>query len=186
MKAHIIIKQNIDALLRSRGQTRRDLAQHVLQTLDRRADSWISHIFGAKGYHARVMPSQYLDRIGAFFGLEVYQLFQPGISPHCERRKGSERRVLADRRIIGRRQDLPTTPIRQVKVTPEDESLLADLHSLPHEKYLHVRAWIVAAKLSRNTESGIPLPPEPTPEVPPNAAPARPWRVVRKVRKRPK
>lgn len=183
MKAHLILKQNIETLLRSRGQTRRDLAQHVLQTLDKRADSWISHIFGKKGYHTRVVPAQYLDRIAAFFGLEVYQLFQPGISPLAERRSPSDRRTLADRRVMGRAA-LPASTSRSMRVTPEDEAVLSDLHALSYEKYQHVRAWIVAAKLARSTGSGTPPPDAPPPAVAGNAAPR--LRMVKKKGKPPK
>lgn len=39
-----------------------------------------------------------LDRLSAFFGLPVYQLFQPGISPLLERRVLKDRRMGHDRR----------------------------------------------------------------------------------------
>jgi len=40
-----------------------------------------------------------LDRLAAFFGLPVYQLFQPGITPLTERREGKDRRSGHDRRV---------------------------------------------------------------------------------------
>jgi hypothetical protein len=40
-----------------------------------------------------------LDRLAAFFGLAVYQLFQPGITPLTERRGGKDRRSGHDRRV---------------------------------------------------------------------------------------
>lgn len=40
-----------------------------------------------------------LDKLAAFFGLPVYQLFQPGISPLAERRIGSDRRGGEERRV---------------------------------------------------------------------------------------
>ena len=39
-----------------------------------------------------------LDRLSDFFGLPVYQLFQPGISPLLERRVLKDRRMGHDRR----------------------------------------------------------------------------------------
>lgn len=39
-----------------------------------------------------------LDRMSAFFGIPVYQLFQPGISPLLERRVLKDRRMGHDRR----------------------------------------------------------------------------------------
>lgn len=182
MKSHLTLKQNIDALLRARGQTRRDLAQHVLQTLDKRADSWISHIFGRKGYHARVVPSQYLDRIAAFFGREVHQLFQPGIAGSASerRRDGSERRI-AERRIIGTSRALATGPARAMPVSPDDAAVLADLHALPYEQYQRVRGWIAVARYGpRNTPSNTTPLAVPSEGAPPNAAPTPKGRRTRK------
>lgn len=99
VKANLLLKRNIDAILSARGQSRRALARWCRKTDDAKADSWASHIFGPKGYHTREIPTVYLDRIADFFGVTVYQLFQPGISPLTERRKGVERRTRRDRRI---------------------------------------------------------------------------------------
>jgi hypothetical protein len=62
----------------------------------RRTDSWLSKILDDQGN--RGLPLKYLDRIADFFGIATYQLFQPGISPLLERRKG-ERRSGLDRRV---------------------------------------------------------------------------------------
>lgn len=91
MKAHHLLKHNIDALLKARGQKRKELAAWC-----RRSESWLSQIFTDD---ERNMPLKYLDRIATFFGLATYQLFQPGISPLTERRTGSDRRKLKDRRL---------------------------------------------------------------------------------------
>lgn len=97
MKANQLIKHNIDTLLKARGQTRRDLASWVRQSIDaKKVDPWISQIFGNSD---REFQTKYLDRIADFFGLSVYQLFQPGISPLTERRKGRDRRSGRERRV---------------------------------------------------------------------------------------
>ena len=89
MKAKAIFRENVLSLLQSRGQRPHDLAQWC-----RRSDSWLSKILGKDD---RNLPIEYLDRIADFFGLRAYQLFQPGLSPLTERRKG-DRRSGKDRR----------------------------------------------------------------------------------------
>jgi hypothetical protein len=96
MKALALLKHNIDAILKERRQTRRDLAQYVRQSFDnKKIDPWISHIFTDADAEFQM---KYLDRIADFFGVTVYQLFQPGISHLTERRK-SERRTGRERRL---------------------------------------------------------------------------------------
>ena len=90
-RATSTLRRNIEALLRARGQTQHDLAMWC-----RRTDSWLSKILDDQGN--RGLPLKYLDRIADFFGIATYQLFQPGISPLLERRKGDRRRGL-DRRV---------------------------------------------------------------------------------------
>ena len=97
LKADALLKHNIDALLRARRQTRHDLAVWVRQSTNRKVvDPWISGIFTRQ---SREFQTKYLDRIADFFGIAVYQLFQPGISPFTERRKGTQRRSGRDRRL---------------------------------------------------------------------------------------
>jgi len=97
MKANQLLKHNIDTLLKARRQTRRDLAAWVRQSLDpKKIDPWISQIFTNP---EREFQMKYLDRMADFFGIAVYQLFQPGISPFTERRSGTTRRSGHDRRI---------------------------------------------------------------------------------------
>lgn len=130
VKANLLIKHNIDAILKARGQTRRDLAQWCLGTTDKRADSWLSHIFGPKGFQTREIPNVYLDKIADFFGLAVYQLFQPGISPLSERRKSGDRRNGKDRRI-SRRGDQPgTMRASDLSLTAADVAFLLRVRSL--------------------------------------------------------
>lgn len=153
MKASYLFKKNIETLLSKRGHTRHDLAFYC-----RRSDAWLSKILGNSD---RNLPLKYLDRIAEFFGLAAYQLFQPGISPLTERRAGHERREGGDRRISGRRRDLPSSPIRQIAVTPDDEALLEELHELDYETYQRVKAWITVARLGAG--SGRKTPPRGAP-----------------------
>lgn len=96
MKALALLKHNIDAILKERRQTRRDLAQYVRQSFDnKKIDPWISHIFTDADAEFQM---KYLDRIADFFGVTVYQLFQPGVSHLTERRK-RERRSGTERRL---------------------------------------------------------------------------------------
>lgn len=91
LKADALLKHNIDELLRVRRQKRVELSRYC-----RRSRSWLDKIF-SEG--RREIPLKYLDRIADFFGIATYQLFQPGISPLTERRRGLDRRSLRDRRI---------------------------------------------------------------------------------------
>lgn len=141
LKAHFLLKKNIDTLLHKRGHSRRELAAYC-----RRSESWLSQIFTNED---RNVPLKYLDRIADFFGLATFQLFQPGISPLTERRTGQERRSGQDRRISAARRDLPTTPVRQLSVSPDDEQILAELHALDYETYQRVKGWITVARLGR-------------------------------------
>jgi len=86
-----LVKENIDACLQRRRQTRKDLAFACGNT-----ESWISKIFRNP---TKELPVRYWDRIADFLGLDTYQLLLPGISHLTERRSGSERRAGQDRRI---------------------------------------------------------------------------------------
>lgn len=90
MKATRILAENISHLLRSRGES-----QHSLAGWCGHSDVWLSKFLK----HEREVQLKDLDRIADFFGIATYQLFQPGISPITERRKGGERRTGRDRRV---------------------------------------------------------------------------------------
>jgi transcriptional regulator with XRE-family HTH domain len=118
LKAHYLLKRNIDALLKARGQTRKDLAFYC-----RRTESWISKLFASDDKN---VPLKYLDRIADFFGLATYQLFQPGITPLTERRTGRDRRGGVDRRLSRAVEFLDPTPSvadfdRLLRKLPPDE-----------------------------------------------------------------
>lgn len=91
MRSSELFKKNIETLLRTRHQSRHELARWC-----RRSDAWLSKILGKDD---RNLPMKYLDRIAEFFGIAPYQLFQPGISPLLERRTGADRRKGRDRRL---------------------------------------------------------------------------------------
>ncbi len=91
LRANVLMKRNVDALLRGRKQTRKDLADWC-----RKSESWISKIMAED---RREFPMKYFDRIADFFGIATYQLLQPGISSLTERRAGRDRRALMERRV---------------------------------------------------------------------------------------
>lgn len=106
LRANLLLKQNIDGLLRDRGYTRKDLAQWCHRT-----EGWISKIFRRP---EREFPLKYLDRMADFFGLQPWQLFQPGITRASERRKRIDRRQRAERRVANRLEMLNLQEKRQV------------------------------------------------------------------------
>lgn len=92
LKALHILRQNIRQLLAERHESAAALALHL-------------------GYKNRASVTKFLndqrtgfemgrlDKLSSWFGLPVYQLFQPGISRLTERRHGSDRRSGHDRRV---------------------------------------------------------------------------------------
>lgn len=131
MKAHHLLKKNIDALLKARGRQRKDIAVYC-----RRSEAWLSQIFTNED---RNMPLKYLDRIADFFGLETYQLFQPGLIPDTDRRTGRERRSGLDRRQAGSADLLRPTLSRA-----ELESKLSSLSPEAYKVFARRMAWAIA------------------------------------------
>lgn len=135
MKAALLLKNNLDTLLRGRHQSRKDLAMWC-----HRSESWLSQIFTDP---EREVPLKYLDRIADFFGVATYQLFQPGVSAiterrHADRRSGRDRR-LSRATINALPTDLSNAEIglvaklRAVAVRDraEFEKLVEDVYRLP-------------------------------------------------------
>src|SRR5678815_3260541 len=123
LKAHLLLKNNIDALLYQKHLKRRDLAQWC-----RRSESWLSQIFTND---ERNIPLKYLDRIADFFGMATYQLFQPGISDRSERRSGLDRRKGKDRRISALNHQVRESVSSLVaNLTPADVADLLRLKAL--------------------------------------------------------
>jgi hypothetical protein len=110
LRAPLLLKENVDGLLRSRGYHRKDLAQWCHKT-----EGWLSKIFRQP---EREIPLKYLDRIADFFGLVTYQLFQPGIVRATERRKASDRRHRSERRAARRTDTLIETQTSQTRALP--------------------------------------------------------------------
>jgi hypothetical protein len=159
VKARLILRHNIDTLLKARHETRHDLAYFC-----RRTDAWISKILSeTESDQQRGVPLKYLDRIADFFGIETYQLFQYGIDHLTERRKGN-RRAPEERRI--RRAFAQLSP-------PSGKELAAKLERLPpaarqKAEYL-IDAIAVTEGVSRETgdpPGAPPLAPAPPPKGP--------------------
>jgi transcriptional regulator with XRE-family HTH domain len=140
VKAPYLLRSNIDALLKARGQTRHDLAFYC-----RRTDAWLSKIFTDNpDVQRNGIPLKYLDRISDFFGIATYQLFQPGISSLTERRK-AERRLGRDRRVSHLTQQArealkPTS----AHIAEEDIADLIRIRTLSPESRVVVRQSIEA------------------------------------------
>jgi hypothetical protein len=130
MLATQLIKENIQALLRERGVHAKDLASWC-----RRGESWISKILTEP---KRRIPSIYFDRIADFFGVAVYELFQPGRST-WERRQAHERRSGDDRRKGHRHRAMlnltaaiePYRPHQLPVLTPSEQRLLKRVRASP-------------------------------------------------------
>jgi len=122
MTANKVMKANVDALLRARGQTRKDLAVWC-----RKTESWISKIMKED---RREFPMKYFDRISDFFGIATYQLLQPGITPLTERRSKLPRRSGQDRRLSALHLTASPRPQLTVALDPEEVARLQRLRLL--------------------------------------------------------
>src|SRR5262245_18701883 len=89
-RAENVLRENLRSLLLHRGAEQKDLAQWCGH-----AKSWINKFLNG----SRGLAVDELDRLADFFGLTAHQLFQPGISPMTERRKGTDRRTTNERRL---------------------------------------------------------------------------------------
>lgn len=145
MKPLAILKLNIDTLLKSRGFTRRDLASWVRQSTNKRLiDPWISHVFRNV---EQDIPAKYLERIADFLGVDVYMLFQPGLSAATDRRK-SERRVQMERRVT-------RNPLRPLE--PTDGEFLQKLRKLSVEervRVFHLMDGVLLGRSESRTKGG--------------------------------
>lgn len=144
MQANRLMKQNIDALLRARGQTRKDLALWC-----RKTESWISKIMRSE---RREFPMKYFDRIADFFGLATYQLLQPGINPLTERRSRLNRRVVPDRRISALRFTSDAKPALMVSLEPEEVASVQRrrlMDPADRQKVLELERLLSEPRLSR-------------------------------------
>jgi hypothetical protein len=92
LKAVHILKLNVRSLLLARKESESLLAQH-LGYKDRSGLNKFLNDQTREGFEM-----WRLDKLASFFGLPVYQLFQPGISALTERRVSGERRNPRERR----------------------------------------------------------------------------------------
>lgn len=93
MRADLLLRENINTLLFKRRHDQKDLAFYA-----GKSSGWISKaLAGHRAFRVRD-----LDVIADFFGLRVWELFAPGISPLTERRRlerrKTERRLTKERR----------------------------------------------------------------------------------------
>lgn len=166
MKAIYLLKQNIDTLLRARGQSQHDLAVWC-----RRTDAWLSKILresAGEGRKERGLPLKYLDRIADFFGLSAFQLFQPGIAPLTERRR-AERRSGQDRRIDAAvRSTADATGI-----AADDLSLIREINALTVDERRRIQHFVRVTRIGRSTGPAPTDPPGQQAKVPPRGTRSR-------------
>lgn len=118
------MKQNVASLLRARGFTAKALALWC-----GRKESWISKILTEP---SRDFPLKYWDRMANFLGVSAYQLLQPGLSSLTERRSGTDRRTIKERRVsAGHRAMLPA--MGEVETHRPRRHVVAEAHRLTHE-----------------------------------------------------
>lgn len=86
-----ILRMNVRALLLKRRESEAALAQHLGFKHRSSLNKFLNN--DRAGFQM-----WRLDRLSDFFGIPVYQLFQPGISPLLERRVLKDRRMGHDRR----------------------------------------------------------------------------------------
>lgn len=97
VKATFLLKENISTLIRLQGHERKALLMACGRVTGRTmSNSWLSK---ALSDPKRSIPLKYLDVIAEFFGVEPYQMLQPGINDYTERRSGKDRRGGTDRRM---------------------------------------------------------------------------------------
>jgi hypothetical protein len=145
MKAKALLKHNIDTLLKARHQQRQDLAQWC-----RRSPAWLTQILTKP---EREFPTKYLDRVADFFGIAVYQLFQPGISQLTERRKATERRSGQDRRIS---KALQLESVPPVAPTPDEWKLIRLRRGLTAEEQARLDRAGEVLRLTSGVEARTP------------------------------
>jgi hypothetical protein len=90
LKAVYVLRENIRKLLEARHEDQQTLARWC-----RHDKSWINKFLN----EGRGVTLKDFDKIASFFGVETYQLFQPGISTLTERRSGLDRRSAYERRV---------------------------------------------------------------------------------------
>jgi transcriptional regulator with XRE-family HTH domain len=90
LKALAHLQRNLEALRQARGYTRRAIALRL-----GKHEGSISKFFK---HGTRPITLDDLDKLCDLFGVELYELFLPGVGHLTERRTGQERRHGKDRR----------------------------------------------------------------------------------------
>lgn len=90
MRANLVMKQNVKHYIRERGLSQKGLAMYCYKK-----ESWASKILTVE---KRSFPPRYYDRIADYLGVSLYELFRPGLSHLTERRSGTDRRMMKERR----------------------------------------------------------------------------------------
>lgn len=93
IRALVVLKRNLHSLLSARKESQTALARHV-----RHSKAWINKFLNDQTDTVEIQIKD-VDRIASFFGIEPYQLFQPGISALTERRLSIDRRSGRERRV---------------------------------------------------------------------------------------
>lgn len=112
-KALVQLRMNVEFLLAQRRRSKADLAAEM--KID---PSTLSKFLRG----SREIQFHHLDGMAAFFGTQIYELFQPGISPLTERRKIADRRMGLDRRQT-KRDRLAHVPTPHRPMPPERKRL---------------------------------------------------------------
>lgn len=95
LRALYLLRENIGALLAARKESQASLAQYCGHQ-----KAWINKFLNDQdAVQGRGVSIPDLDKIAGFFGLQTFQLFQPGISALTERRSAADRRMGHERRI---------------------------------------------------------------------------------------
>lgn len=92
-KVLVQLRLNVESLLTIRRRTKADLAAEM--KID---PSTLTKFLNG----TREIQFHHLDGMASFFGVQAYQLFQPGISPLLERRVLKDRRQGVERRLVHR------------------------------------------------------------------------------------
>lgn len=107
LKAVYLLRDNVRTLLATRKED-----QVALATWCGHGKSWINKFLNM----GREVQLHDLDKIASFFGIEAYQLFQPGISRLTERRISPDRRAGTDRRIGHQGRQLAALRVEHAKL----------------------------------------------------------------------
>lgn len=137
-KLLFILRENIRAMLAARNESQTSLAAYC-----RHNKSWINKFLN----EGRGVQVEDLDLIAAFFGLDPYQLFQPGIARVTERRKadrrsGQERRIgVAGRLASSLQQEVNKFPRLSRRGDYDLSALPSSLRSLIEKADRALEAW---------------------------------------------